>query len=92
LTHRKTEKERQLADGRVGEVVWGRAKAHDGEKAWSSIIHSILSTPATVLTNCLFKFGLQTSEKLKDILAYAISSSLKDMQAGKCCKEPVEKV
>jgi hypothetical protein len=38
---RKTEKERQLADGRWGRG-WGGAKSYDGEKAWSSINHSIL--------------------------------------------------
>jgi hypothetical protein len=34
-THRKTEKERQLADGRVGENGWWRRqiKSYDGEKA-----------------------------------------------------------
>jgi hypothetical protein len=37
-THRKTEKERQLADGGGG-----GAKSYDGEKACSSINHSILS-------------------------------------------------
>jgi hypothetical protein len=89
VTHRKTEKERQLADRRRGYGAGEELnKSHDGEKAWSSIIHSILSDPATALTNCLFKFGLQTSEKLKDILADAISSSLKDMQAGKAVKSP----
>jgi hypothetical protein len=35
-THRKTGKERQLADGGLG----GGAKSYDGEKAWSSINHS----------------------------------------------------
>jgi hypothetical protein len=39
VTHRKTAKERQLADGRGG----GGAKSLDDEKAWSSIYHSILS-------------------------------------------------
>ncbi len=37
VSHRKTEKERQL-DGRGG----GGAKSYDGEKAWFSISHSIL--------------------------------------------------
>ncbi len=37
----KTEKERQLADRRGGGR--GRLKTYDGEKAWSSINHSILS-------------------------------------------------
>jgi hypothetical protein len=42
LSHRKTEKERQLADER--RVGGGRgAKAYDVEKAWSSINHSIFS-------------------------------------------------
>ncbi len=41
-THRKTKKERQLADGEGGGG-GGGAKPYDGEKAWSSIHHSILS-------------------------------------------------
>ncbi len=41
-SHRKIEKERQLADGRWGRS-GGGAKSYDGEKAWSSINHSILS-------------------------------------------------
>ncbi len=38
--HRKTEKERQLADGREreGGLSGGGAKSYDGEKAWSSKI------------------------------------------------------
>ncbi len=32
----------ELADGRGGGC-WDGAKSYDGEKAWSSIIHSILS-------------------------------------------------
>jgi hypothetical protein len=36
-----TEKERQLADGRGG--VGGETRSNDGEKAWFSITHSILS-------------------------------------------------
>jgi hypothetical protein len=40
---RKTEKERHLADGR-GEGGCGEgANSYDGEKAWSSINHSLLS-------------------------------------------------
>ncbi len=39
-THRKTEQESQLADGREEEG--GRARSYDREKAWSSIHHSIL--------------------------------------------------
>ncbi len=39
--HRKTEKERQLADS--GEGCRGRSKTYDNEKSWSSINHSILS-------------------------------------------------
>ncbi len=39
-THMKTEKERHLLHGRVD---GGGAKSNDGEKAWSSINHSILS-------------------------------------------------
>ncbi len=39
-THRKTDKDRQLADGSEG----GRgAESYDRKKAWSSINHSILS-------------------------------------------------
>jgi hypothetical protein len=45
-THRRTEKERQLLDGRVGQRGGEEAKSHDGEKAWFSIIHSILSGEA----------------------------------------------
>jgi hypothetical protein len=41
-THRKTEKERQLADGR-GVGGGGGAKSYEGEKTWPSINHSILS-------------------------------------------------
>jgi hypothetical protein len=41
-THRKTEKERQIADGREGRLR-GSRKSYDDEKAWSSINHSILS-------------------------------------------------
>jgi hypothetical protein len=40
-THRKTEKERQLLDGREGEGNGEGSKSCDGEKDWSSIIHSI---------------------------------------------------
>ncbi len=40
-THRKTEKERQLADERGG----GRgAESQDRKKAWPSINHSVLCT------------------------------------------------
>jgi hypothetical protein len=44
LTQRKTEKERQLADGtgEEGRGEGGGAKSHDGEKAWYSIINYIL--------------------------------------------------
>ncbi len=41
-THRKTEKERQLADGRGGEG-GGGAKSYESEEALSSINHSIFS-------------------------------------------------
>jgi hypothetical protein len=43
VTQSKTEKERQLADGREGG--WGGrgAESYDRKKAWSSIDHSILS-------------------------------------------------
>ncbi len=40
-THRKTEKEKQLADGGGGGV--RGAELYDRKKAWSSINHSILS-------------------------------------------------
>jgi hypothetical protein len=40
VTHRKTEKERQFADGRGR---GGGYKLYDYEKAWSSISHLILS-------------------------------------------------
>jgi hypothetical protein len=39
VTHRKTENERQLADGERG----AGAKSYDNEKACSSIHHSIFS-------------------------------------------------
>jgi hypothetical protein len=42
-THRKTEKEKQFAEVRG----WEGAKSYDGEKAWSSINHSILSATKT---------------------------------------------
>jgi hypothetical protein len=38
---RKIENERQLADGRMGGG--GEANAQEGENAWSSIYHSVLS-------------------------------------------------
>jgi hypothetical protein len=41
VTHWKTEKERQLADGREGGG-GGGAKSNDSEKAWFSKNHSIL--------------------------------------------------
>jgi hypothetical protein len=42
--HRKTEKERQLADGRRRGEGGGRGtESYDCKKAWSSINHSILS-------------------------------------------------
>jgi hypothetical protein len=40
VTHRKTEKERQLFDGKR-EGWGGRAKPYDSEKAWSSIYKSL---------------------------------------------------
>jgi hypothetical protein len=42
-THRKTEKERQLANGREEGGVGGGARSYYSEKAWSSINHSNLS-------------------------------------------------
>jgi hypothetical protein len=39
----KTELERQLADGRVGEGVGVEPNHTTGKQAWPSIIHSILS-------------------------------------------------
>jgi hypothetical protein len=41
VTHRKTEKERQLAEGGRGGG-WEGAKSYDSKKGWSSINHSIL--------------------------------------------------
>jgi hypothetical protein len=41
-THKRIEKERQLDDGRGGGGGKG-AKSYDSEKAWSSLIDSILS-------------------------------------------------
>ncbi len=43
--HRKTEKERNLADGRGGGG--GGANSYDVEKPWSSVNHSILSSRAS---------------------------------------------
>jgi len=43
VTHRKTEKERKLADGRRGGGGGREAKSYDGENARSSINHSTLS-------------------------------------------------
>jgi hypothetical protein len=43
VTHGKTEKDKQLADGRGGWVSGGGAKSYEGEKALSSINHSTLS-------------------------------------------------
>jgi hypothetical protein len=40
-THRKTEKERQFADGGVGDME--PAESYDRKKAWFSINYSILS-------------------------------------------------
>ncbi len=42
-THKKTEKERQLADRRGGGGGVGEEPNHTTKKAWSSINHSILS-------------------------------------------------
>jgi hypothetical protein len=42
-THRKTEKERQLAGRRSGGWEREGAKSCDGEKVWSSVVFSILS-------------------------------------------------
>jgi hypothetical protein len=39
----KTEKERQLDDGRGEGSGWGRAKSYDGKKIWSSTNYVILS-------------------------------------------------
>jgi hypothetical protein len=43
-THRKTEKEKQVADGRGG---WQGAESYDSMKALSSMNHSILSASYT---------------------------------------------
>jgi hypothetical protein len=39
----KTEKERQLDDGKGERSGWGEAKSYDSEKAWSSTNYLILS-------------------------------------------------
>ncbi len=44
-TQRKTEKERQPADGRRGTAVGGGAKSYDSKKACSSRNPSVLSVP-----------------------------------------------
>jgi hypothetical protein len=43
VTHSRTKKERQFAGGIREDEGKGGAKSYDGEKAWSSINHSILS-------------------------------------------------
>jgi hypothetical protein len=43
--HKKTEKERQLADERGGGEGGEGAKSYEGEKAWFSLNHSILYKP-----------------------------------------------
>ncbi len=45
-THRKTEKERQLADGRGRGRGWRGVESYDRKKVWSSINHSKLSASA----------------------------------------------
>ncbi len=51
LTHRKTKKKRQLADGRGREGGGGQgAEPWDRKKAWSSKNHSILSGPRFFLS------------------------------------------
>ncbi len=45
-SERKTEKERQLADGRLGEGCRRGAESYDRKKALSSMNHTILSGPS----------------------------------------------
>ncbi len=49
-THMKTEKDRHLAEVRWGED-GGEAKSYDGEKAWSSVNHSVYSLCHTIIEN-----------------------------------------
>jgi hypothetical protein len=51
-THSKNEKERQLADEK-GAGFGGGARSYDGQKAWSSFYHLILSGYADDFSNVL---------------------------------------
>ncbi len=62
-THRKTEKERQLADVRGGEGGGHGAESYDRKRLWPSINHSILSE---FLHNTIYKPAYKCSlSKLK---------------------------
>ncbi len=67
--HRKTEKDRQLADGREWGGGVGGGKSCDREKAWSSMNHSILSGTGNLAgKGCIFCFreNLSKHEKVKN--------------------------
>jgi hypothetical protein len=64
-TGRKMEKERQLADGRRR----GGAESYDGEKAWTSVNHSIISGLKHTLFNASgVQYGLQTCHAIPQLL------------------------
>jgi len=54
---RKTEKERQLADGRGWEGGGRGAESYDRNKAWSSINHTILSGLKCRIPGCKYESG-----------------------------------
>jgi hypothetical protein len=57
-TYRKTEKERQIAEGGWGEGNGGGAESYDSKKAWSSINHTII---------CML-YGQRESKQMSDIV------------------------
>ncbi len=67
-THRKTEKERQLADGRVWEGGGLGAELYDRKKAWPSMNHSMLSEGKGQIELCqhvfLFTYRARQSGKV----------------------------
>jgi hypothetical protein len=79
-THRKTEKERQLADGLKGGGGNGGAKSYGGEKAWSSINHSIFS----VLSN-VYSYRIDTTMNGVRIVQYLTAGESQHNR----CPQPV---
>ncbi len=67
-THRKTEKERQLADGRVWEGGGLGAELYNRKKAWPSMNHSMLSEGKGQIKLCqhvfLFTYRARQSGKV----------------------------